>query len=138
MVDSLCYVLGVSVLFAAVAVHIVATFMMLFLGKLLLFAAAVAVYLLSWCLGARCCCDCRSLAVLAMLSLSNLVLASAVYCRSFAVLVLSTAVAAHLLLAVLVMLCLGARFCYCCRSFVVLVMLYRANLVLSAAAASIY
>ncbi|GAN04621.1 hypothetical protein MAM1_0069d04082 [Mucor ambiguus] len=50
-------------------------------------------------LGARCCGDCRSLAVLAMLSLGNLwMLAFAVCCRSFAVLVLSTAaVAVHLL-----------------------------------------
>ncbi|GAN03514.1 hypothetical protein MAM1_0042c02969 [Mucor ambiguus] len=52
-------------------------------------------------LGARCCCNCRSLAVLAMLSLGNLVLASAVGCRSLAVVVLfSTAAAAaavHLL-----------------------------------------
>ncbi|GAN11762.1 hypothetical protein MAM1_0903d11349, partial [Mucor ambiguus] len=47
-------------------------------------------------LGARCCCECRSLAVLAMFSLGNLVLASAVYCRLFAVLVLSTATAAGL------------------------------------------
>ncbi|GAN04937.1 hypothetical protein MAM1_0077d04404 [Mucor ambiguus] len=48
--------------------------------------------------GARCCCDCRSPAVLAMLSFGNFVLASAVYCRLFAVLVLPTAAAAvHLL-----------------------------------------
>ncbi|GAN05922.1 hypothetical protein MAM1_0105c05398 [Mucor ambiguus] len=71
--------------------------MMLSLGKLLLlFAARVAAYLLSWCLGTRCCCGCRSLAVLAMLSspLGNLVLAFAVCCCLFAVLVLSTAAAA--------------------------------------------
>ncbi|GAN03215.1 hypothetical protein MAM1_0036c02666 [Mucor ambiguus] len=51
------------------------------------------------CLGARCCCDCRLLAVLAMFFLGNLVLASAVYCCLFVVLVLSTAAAAavHLL-----------------------------------------
>ncbi|GAN06736.1 hypothetical protein MAM1_0134c06224 [Mucor ambiguus] len=51
-------------------------------------------------LGARCCCDRRSLAVLAMLSLGNLVLAFAVCCRSLAVflLVMSTGAAAvHLL-----------------------------------------
>jgi hypothetical protein len=47
---------------------------MLSLGKLLLLAATVAVHLLSWCLGAFCCCGCRSIAVLAMLSLGNLVL----------------------------------------------------------------
>ncbi|GAN02186.1 hypothetical protein MAM1_0018d01627 [Mucor ambiguus] len=52
-------------------------------------------------LGVRCCCcDCRSLAVLAMHSLGNLVLASAVYCRLFSILVLSTAAAAvHFLLS---------------------------------------
>ncbi|GAN00594.1 hypothetical protein MAM1_0001d00016 [Mucor ambiguus] len=73
---------------------------MLSLGKLLLFATAVfAVYLLSWCLlSARCCCDCRPLAVLVMLSLGNLVLAFAVCFRSLDVLMLSTAAAAvHLL-----------------------------------------
>jgi hypothetical protein len=52
--------------------------MMLSLGKLLLLATAVFAYLLSWCLGARYCCDCSSLAgFLAMLSLGNLVLFSA-------------------------------------------------------------
>ncbi|GAN11860.1 hypothetical protein MAM1_1142d11478 [Mucor ambiguus] len=50
-------------------------------------------------LGARyCCCNCCSLAVLAMPSLGNLVLASAICCRLFAVLVPSTTAAAfHLL-----------------------------------------
>jgi hypothetical protein len=51
--------------------------MILSLGKLLLLATVVAVYLLSWCLGARCCCNCCSLAFLAMLSLGNLVLFAA-------------------------------------------------------------
>ncbi|GAN05389.1 hypothetical protein MAM1_0090c04859 [Mucor ambiguus] len=77
--------------------------MMLSLGNLLLFAARVAAYLLRWCLGTRYCCGCRSPAVLAMLSLGNFALFvaavvavffSAVYCRLFAVLVLSTAAAA--------------------------------------------
>ncbi|GAN05302.1 hypothetical protein MAM1_0087d04772 [Mucor ambiguus] len=70
-------------------------------------------------LGARCCCDCRSLSDLAMLSLGSCYLLqlllpftyylvgviqaldSAVYCRSFAVLVLSTAAAAVHLLSLL-------------------------------------
>ncbi|GAN11835.1 hypothetical protein MAM1_1072d11446 [Mucor ambiguus] len=161
MVDSWCCVLGVSVLFTA----------------LLLLATAVAVYLLSWCLGARYCCDGRSLSVLAMLSLvggacfccllsficclgavycrcccslvivlvmlyfTPLVFASAVYCRSFAV---YCCCCCSLTIAVLVMHSFGKLrlsgvcFCCCCRSFAVLVMLYRINLVLSAAVASIY
>ncbi|GAN05123.1 hypothetical protein MAM1_0082d04592 [Mucor ambiguus] len=53
-------------------------------------------------LGARCCCECRLLAVSAMSSLSILLLVFAVCCRLLAVLVLSTAAAApaavHLLL----------------------------------------
>ncbi|GAN10235.1 hypothetical protein MAM1_0332c09773 [Mucor ambiguus] len=61
-------------------------------------------------LGGRCCCGCRSLAVLVMLSLGNLELASAVYCRLFTVLVLSTAAAAVFASAVY------------CRSFAVLVL----------------
>ncbi|GAN09824.1 hypothetical protein MAM1_0295d09357 [Mucor ambiguus] len=96
-------------------------------------------------LGARCCCDCRSLAVLVILSLGKpvlfaaavTVLASTVCCRSLAVLVLSTAAAAVFIIAVLVIHSLGIRFCCCCRSFAVLMMLYRINLVLSSAAASI-
>ncbi|GAN03247.1 hypothetical protein MAM1_0037c02699 [Mucor ambiguus] len=64
---------------------LVATFMVLSLGKLLLVAARVAAYLLSWCLGARCCCGCRSLVVLAMLSLG---VRFCCCCRSFAVLVM--------------------------------------------------
>ncbi|GAN11894.1 hypothetical protein MAM1_1218d11518 [Mucor ambiguus] len=108
-------------------------------GKLLLFAAAVAVYLLSWCalgacfrcllssiccLGAVYCCYCCSLiiAVLVMHSLGKLVQFTAT-------------VAVYLLLSWRL---LGVRFCCCCSSFAVLVMLYRINLVLSAAAASIY
>ncbi|GAN07913.1 hypothetical protein MAM1_0182d07418 [Mucor ambiguus] len=130
--------------------------------------------------GARCCCGCRSLAVLAILSLGNFVLfaaavAVAVYlllswccclvgacfccllsftcclgavycccCCSFIIAVLvmhslgklvqfTAAVAVYLISWRL----LGVRFCCCCRSFAVLVMLYRINLVLSAAA-SIY
>jgi hypothetical protein len=51
--------------------------MMLSVGKLLVFAAAVAVHLLSQYLSARCDCDCRSLAVLVMLSLGKLVLFAA-------------------------------------------------------------
>ncbi|GAN05009.1 hypothetical protein MAM1_0079c04477 [Mucor ambiguus] len=106
-------------------------------GWLVLFAAAVAVYLLSWCglgpcfccllsficcLGAVYCYCCCSfiIAVLAMHSLGKLVQFTA-------------AVAVYLLSWRL----LGALFCCCCRSFAVLVMLYRINLVLSAAA-SIY
>ncbi|GAN10016.1 hypothetical protein MAM1_0313d09550 [Mucor ambiguus] len=65
---------------------------MLSLGKLLLFAARDAAYLLSWCLGARCCCGCRSLAVLAI-RYSLVMLAFAVCCRLLAVLVLSTTAA---------------------------------------------
>ncbi|GAN04303.1 hypothetical protein MAM1_0060d03763 [Mucor ambiguus] len=146
--------------------------MMLSLGELLLFVARVAAYLLSWCLGARCCCDYRLLAVLAIDALSWLVLLfavavaaysiswcglgacfcclGAVYCCccchcSFIIAVLvmhslgklmqfTAAVAVYLLSWRL----LGVRFfCCCCRSFAVLVMLYRINLVLSAAA-SIY
>ncbi|GAN11863.1 hypothetical protein MAM1_1149c11481 [Mucor ambiguus] len=96
---------------------------MLFLGKLLLFIAAVAVYLLSWCLSSRCCCDYRSLAVLAMLSLGNLALFGA------------AVVAVYLLSWCL----LGApRFCCCCRAFAVLLMLYRVNLALSAAAVVVW
>ncbi|GAN09030.1 hypothetical protein MAM1_0238d08552 [Mucor ambiguus] len=99
------------------------------------------------------CCNYRSVAVLVILPLvgacfccllsftyclgaaAAAVLASAVYYyRLFSVLVLSStaAVAVYLLSWRL----LGVRFC-CCRSFTVLVMLYRVNLVLSAAAASI-
>ncbi|GAN04110.1 hypothetical protein MAM1_0055c03569 [Mucor ambiguus] len=95
--------------------------MMLSLGKLLLLATAVAVYLSSWRLGACCCCDCRSLAVLAMLSFGKLVQFTA-------------AVAVYLLSWRL----LGVRFCCCCRLFAVLVLFYDINSVLSAAAASIY
>ncbi|GAN03447.1 hypothetical protein MAM1_0041c02900 [Mucor ambiguus] len=152
--------------------------MMLCLGKLLLSAAAVAVYLLSWCLDARCC-NCRSLAVLAMLSFGNLALFAAavavyllswccclvgacfccllsftcclgaVYCccyRSFIIAVLvmhSLGKLVHFTAAVAVYLLswrlLGVRFCCCCcPSFAVLVVIYRIDLVLSAAAASIY
>jgi hypothetical protein len=51
---------------------------LLFLGKLLLFAADVADYLLSCYLGSRCCCcGCRSLAILVMLSLGKPVLLAA-------------------------------------------------------------
>ncbi|GAN07334.1 hypothetical protein MAM1_0157d06830 [Mucor ambiguus] len=77
--------------------------MILFLGELLLFAAArVAAYvLLSWCLGARCCCGCRSLAVLAMVCLGNFI--------SFA-----AAVAAYLL----PWYGLGAYFCCLLLSFI--------------------
>ncbi|GAN04782.1 hypothetical protein MAM1_0073d04247 [Mucor ambiguus] len=112
MIDSWwCFIVGDSVLFTA-----------------------VAVYLLYWCLGARCCCDCRSLAVMVV---------GAVYCcccllvttvlvmhYSFGKSVLFTpAVAVYLPLWCL----LEDRFCCCCRSFVVLVMIYRISLVLSAA-----
>jgi hypothetical protein len=49
--------------------------MMHSLGKLMLFAVTVLVYLLSWCLDTRCCYDfCSLLAVLAMLSFGNLVI----------------------------------------------------------------
>ncbi|GAN09300.1 hypothetical protein MAM1_0257d08825 [Mucor ambiguus] len=74
---------------------------MLSLGKFLLLATAAAVYLSPWFLGVCCCCDCRSLAVLAMLFLGNLMHAFSVCCRSLAVLVLPTAAgaaASHLLL----------------------------------------
>ncbi|GAN01401.1 hypothetical protein MAM1_0007c00834 [Mucor ambiguus] len=60
-------------------------------------------------LGAHCCCDCRSLAVLVMLSLGKPVLFNAAV-LAFAVLVLSTAAAAVLASAV------------CCRSLAVLVL----------------
>ncbi|GAN02937.1 hypothetical protein MAM1_0031c02387 [Mucor ambiguus] len=82
-----------------------------------LFATAVVtVYLLSWCgLGACFCCLLSFICCLV----------GALYCCccwSFIIAVL------------LVMLCLGVRFCCCCRSFAAWVMLYRVNLVLSAAA----
>ncbi|GAN07081.1 hypothetical protein MAM1_0147d06571 [Mucor ambiguus] len=136
--------------------------MLSFGNKLLLLATDVAVYLLSWRLGggARCCCDCRSLAVLAILSLVGACfcclllftccLGAAVYCCCcycsliIAVLVMQSlgklvkftaAVAIYLLLSWRL---LGVRFCCCCRSFTVLLMFYRISLVLSAAAASIY
>ncbi|GAN11761.1 hypothetical protein MAM1_0900d11347 [Mucor ambiguus] len=126
-------------------------------------------------LGVCCCCDCRSLAVLAILSFGNLVLASAACCRSLAVLMLlvqlTAVVAVYLLLsswcglgacfccllssicclgavycycccsftiAVLVMHSHGVRVCCCCRSFAVLAMLYRVNLVLFAAICCYY
>ncbi|GAN05136.1 hypothetical protein MAM1_0083d04605, partial [Mucor ambiguus] len=120
-------------------------------------------------LGARCCCGCRSLAVLAMISLDNLVLfaaAVAVYllpwCElgtCFCCLCAVYCCCCSLIIAVLVMHSLGKLvlqftaaavavyllswrlldvcFCSCCRLFVVLAILYRVNLVLSAAA-SIY
>ncbi|GAN07057.1 hypothetical protein MAM1_0146c06547 [Mucor ambiguus] len=87
-----------------------------------------------------------------MLCLGNLILAFAFCCRSLAVLVvLSTAVLVMHCLGKLVLQftaavavyllpwrLLGARFCCSCRLFVVLVMLYRVDLVLLSAAASIY
>ncbi|GAN03089.1 hypothetical protein MAM1_0034c02540 [Mucor ambiguus] len=108
-------------------------------GRLVLFAAAVAIYLLSCsrlgacfcclmsficCLGAVYCCCCSLLliaVVLVMHSLGKLVQFT------------TTAVAVYLLSWRL----LGVRFFYCCRSFVVLVMLYYVNLVLSAVAAAL-
>ncbi|GAN08105.1 hypothetical protein MAM1_0189c07612 [Mucor ambiguus] len=114
---------------------------MLSLGILALFAAAVAVYQLSWCchlvgtcfccllsfaccLGTVYCCCCCSLniAILVMHSLLGKLVQ------------LTAAVSVYLLS----WRSLGVRFfCCCCHSFSVLVMLYRINLVLSAAA-SIY
>ncbi|GAN06446.1 hypothetical protein MAM1_0123d05929 [Mucor ambiguus] len=89
-------------------------------------------------LGARCCCNCRSLAVLVMLSLGNLTLAFAVCCRSLAVLVLSTAAATAVLASAVY-----------CRSLAVLVLStattavhslslsWRCNLVMFAFAAAV-
>ncbi|GAN11797.1 hypothetical protein MAM1_0982d11398 [Mucor ambiguus] len=93
--------------------------MMLSLGNLLLFAAATAVYLLSWCLGARCCCNCCSFAILAMLSLVG-----ACFCCllpfTFCLGAVYCCCCCSLIIAVLVMHSLGARFCCCCHSFAVL------------------
>ncbi|GAN11833.1 hypothetical protein MAM1_1067d11444, partial [Mucor ambiguus] len=87
-------------------------------GRLVLFAAAVAVYLLSW-YGLGACFGCPPLFICCL---------RAVYCCCCSFIII-----------VLVMYSLGVHFCCCCRSFAVLVMLYHINLlVLSAAAASIY
>ncbi|GAN10380.1 hypothetical protein MAM1_0349c09920 [Mucor ambiguus] len=95
---------------------------MLCLGKLLLSAAAaVAVYLLSWCLDARCCCNCRSLAVLAMLSFGNLALfaaAVAVYLLSWCFCLVGACFCCLLSFTC----CLGAVYCCCCRSFIIAVL----------------
>ncbi|GAN04255.1 hypothetical protein MAM1_0059d03715 [Mucor ambiguus] len=105
----------------------------------MLFTAAVAVYLLSWCgLGACFCC--------LLLFICCLGAVYCCYCCAFIIAVLvmhsllgkleqfTVAVAVYLLSWRL----LGVGFCCYCRSFAVLVMLYRVILVLSAAAASIY
>ncbi|GAN09817.1 hypothetical protein MAM1_0294c09350 [Mucor ambiguus] len=98
-------------------------------------------------LGTRCCCDCRSLAVLVIM-LSLVDACFAVCCRSLAVLVLSTAAAA--VLAVLVLPTAAAAAVHLlslswrcnlvmfASAAAVLVMPYRIDLVLPAAASSIY
>jgi hypothetical protein len=53
---------------------LVATLILLSLGKLIPLSTAFADYLFSWCLGARSCCDYCSLAVLVMLSFGKPVL----------------------------------------------------------------
>ncbi|GAN02598.1 hypothetical protein MAM1_0025d02042 [Mucor ambiguus] len=112
---------------------------MLSLGNSVLFAAAVAVYLLSWCgLGACFCC-----------LLSFICCLAAVYCCCCCSFIIIAVLVMHSLgklvqftAAVFVYLMswrlLGVRVCCCCRSLAMLVMLYRIYLVLSAAVASIY
>ncbi|GAN11874.1 hypothetical protein MAM1_1178d11495 [Mucor ambiguus] len=103
-------------------------------GRLVLFAVAIAAYLLSWCglgacfccLGAVYCCCCCCCCSFIMIAVSVM--------HSLGKLIQFTVVVAVYLLPWRL---LGVRFfCCCCRSFAVLVMmLYRSiNLVLSAAA----
>ncbi|GAN03736.1 hypothetical protein MAM1_0047d03191 [Mucor ambiguus] len=153
--------LGNLVLFAAAAVHLlswccleaVCCLLLLLLftcccigddmhysfGRLMIFAATVVVYLLSWCgLGACFCCllsffICCLGAVYSCCGCSFII--TVLVMHSLGKLVQFTAaVAVYLLFWRL----LGVRFYCCCRSFAVFMMLYCVNLVLSAAAASIY
>ncbi|GAN07819.1 hypothetical protein MAM1_0177c07323 [Mucor ambiguus] len=128
MVDYWCCILGILVLFTAVlaaaanVVHLLIDDAISWCGS-----GACFCYLPTFicCLGAVYCCCCCSLiiAVFVMHSLGKLVLQ------------FTAAVVVYLLSWRL----LGVHFCCCCcRSFAVLVILYRVNLVLSAAAASIY
>ncbi|GAN11752.1 hypothetical protein MAM1_0886d11338 [Mucor ambiguus] len=98
---------------------------LLYHGSLVLYAAAIAVYLLlSWCLGALCCCCCHhSLAVMVMLSQG-----AHCFCCCYPT----------MLYVLLVLLHCEVRFCRHCRSFVVLMALYRVNLALSAAGVVIW
>jgi hypothetical protein len=109
-----------------------------YFGRLVLFVAAVAVYLLSWCgFGACFCCLPSFVCCLgAVYCCYSLFLIVVLVMHSLGKLVQFTAAVAVYLLSCWCLL--GVRFCCCCRSFAVLVMIYRISLVLSSAAASIY
>ncbi|GAN02625.1 hypothetical protein MAM1_0025c02070 [Mucor ambiguus] len=89
-------------------------------------------------LGDRCCCDCRSPTVLAMLSLVGACICCPLLLICCIVGVVYCYCCCFFIIAVLVMHSHGVRFCCYCRSFAVLAMLYRVSLVLFAATKSIY
>jgi hypothetical protein len=115
--------------------------MMLSLGKPVLFAAAVAVYLLSWYLGARCCYDCRSLAVLVMLSLGKPVLfavavaVAIVYLLSWCCCLVGACFCCLLSFTC----CLGAVYCcFCLLDTVLVIHYFFGKLTLFIAAVAVY